>query len=162
MATSTQLALFGGSLFAEGKIMTTSPTGRQMIEGFEGLETKAYQDQRGIWTLGYGHIAGVKQGDTCTKEQADEWLEEDLASAEKAVNAMVKALLNQNQFDALVSFTYNVGSGSLEHSTLLSLLNQGAIDGAANQFLAWDHINGVVSDGLLRRRTAERALFLQA
>lgn len=133
-----------------------------MIEGFEGLETRAYQDQRGIWTIGYGRIAGVKQGDTCTKEQADEWVAEDLATAEKAVSTMVKVPLNQNQFDALVSFTYNVGAGSLQHSTLLSLLNQGAFNGAANQFLAWDHINGVMSNGLLRRRKMERALFLQA
>lgn len=140
--------------------MTTSSNGRRMVEGFEGLRTTAYQDQAGVWTIAYGHTQGVKKGDTCTQTEADEFLAEDLRTAEAAVNHFVTAAINQNQFDALASFTFNVGAGSLQHSTLLSLLNQGAYQGAANQFLAWDMIAGKASTALLGRRKQERALFM--
>lgn len=140
--------------------MTTSAQGRKLTESFEGCRLTAYQDSVGIWTLGYGRTAGVKQGDTCTQEQADAWLAEDLASAEHTVNTLVKVPLNQNQFDALVDFVYNVGSGNFEHSTLLSLLDQGAYIGAANQILAWDKAGHVPVAGLTRRRVAEQKLFL--
>lgn len=131
-----------------------------MIAGFEGFSAVAYQDGGGIWTCGYGHTAGVKDGDTCTKDQAQEWLAEDVQNAENAVNTYVTVPLTQNQFDALVSFTYNVGAGSLQHSTLLKLLNAGENMGAASQFLAWNHINGQLSKGLMARRVAERNLFM--
>jgi lysozyme len=140
--------------------MTTSENGRKMIEGFEGLALKAYADQKGVPTLGYGHTASVKLGDTCTPQQADVWITGDLATAEEAVNRLVTVPINQNQFDALVSFTFNEGQGHLGSSTLLSLLNQGATTGAANQFLAWVYVNGVKDNGLLNRRKAERLLFL--
>lgn len=140
--------------------MTTSLAGRALIESFEGLRLTAYQDIRGIWTIGYGHVGrDVPPGLTITQAQADELLEADLQGAERAVNTFVKVPLTQNQFDALVSFTYNVGAGNLEHSTLLSLLNQGAYVGASAQFLAWDRAGGVISSGLTRRRLAERDLF---
>lgn len=140
--------------------MKTSPTGIALIERFEGLRLEAYQDRAGLWTCGYGHTSGVKSGDTCTSAQADEWLESDVADAERAVNVLVKVPLNQNQFDALVSFTYNLGWSALEGSTLLRILNAGATSLAAREFLKWDHVAGVVSEGLLRRRTAEQELFL--
>lgn len=140
--------------------MNTSPAGRKLIESFEGLALKAYADQRGIWTLGYGHAASVKPADTCTPEQADAWLAGDLATAEGAVSRLVTVPLNQNQFDALVSLCFNIGQGSFHHSTLLSLLNQKAYLGAANQFLAWKMTNGVPNQGLLNRRMQEKALFL--
>ena len=144
--------------------MTTSPNGRKFIEDMEGVRLKAYQDGGGVWTIGYGHILGVKSGDICSFDQADQWLTADLAVAETAVGNpnIVTHPLTQNQFDALISFTFNLGVGAFEHSTLLRLLNGGDVNGAANQFLLWIHIKGVVNPGLLNRRTAERALFLTA
>lgn len=140
--------------------MKTSQAGRSFIESCEGLSLKAYVDQHGVPTLGYGHTNGVRIGETCTQPQADAWLAEDLATAEDAVNRLVKVPLNQEQFDALVSFTFNEGQGHLASSTLLSLLNQGSYLGAANQFLVWTRVGGAFNQGLLNRRTAERALFL--
>jgi len=141
--------------------MTHSENATKLVEQFEGLETTAYRDQREIWTIGYGHTAGVKEGDTCTKAQAEQWLNADMATADRAVNAYITADLTQNQFDALVSFTFNVGAGNLEHSTLARLLNSGSRIAAADQFLVWNHTNGQVNAGLTRRRQAERSLFLQ-
>jgi lysozyme len=142
-------------------MMQTSVNGRKLIEQFEGLRLTAYQDQRGIWTIGYGHTGDVWPGETITQAQADDFLALDLHSAETAVFKAVKtAVLNQNQFDALVSLAYNIGGGAFSKSTLVSLLNQGAVAGAANQFLVWDKTNGVVNQGLLNRRMAERTLFL--
>ena len=142
--------------------MTTSPAGRSLIESFEGCVYVAYQDQRGIWTCGYGHTQGVVEGVVCTKAQADAWLEGDLAIAEGAVNRMVKAALRQNQFDALVSLVYNIGQGNFAESTVLKRLNIGTPDysGAATAFLLWNKTNGEINPGLVRRREAEQALFL--
>ena len=144
--------------------MTTSPNGRKFIEDMEGVRLKAYQDGGGIWTIGYGHILGVKSGDICSFDQADQWLTADLATVEAVLSnpTIVAQALNQSQFDALVSFTFNVGCAAFEHSTLLRLLNGRDTMGAANQFLLWVHIKGVFSPGLLNRRTAERALFMTA
>lgn len=142
--------------------MTHSENATKLVENFEGLELCAYQDQRGIWTIGYGHTAGVKPGDTCTQAQAQAWLDADLKRADDAVNHYVRVDLTQNQFDALVSFTYNVGAGNLETSTLLRLLNEGNKQGAAQQFTEWIHAGNKVSAGLVRRRFAEQALFLEA
>ncbi len=147
--------------------MKTSPKGIALIEQFEGLRLAAYQDGAGIWTLGYGHTgrsgpgACVKQGDVCTSAMADEWLESDVSEAERAVNTLAHVAMNQNQFDALVSFTYNLGWASLESSTLLRLLNSGATRIAADEFPKWNHVAGAVSKGLTARRAAEQALFLE-
>lgn len=141
--------------------MKTSPAGRKLIETFEGLKLTSYQDQRGIWTIGYGSTTDVYPNMTITPEEADERLAVDLHTAETAIYKSVRIDLNQNQFDSLVSLAYNIGGGAFGKSTLVSLLNQGAILGAANQFLVWDKTNGVVNKGLLNRRTAERTLFLE-
>ena len=141
--------------------MTHSENATKLVEQFEGLETTAYRDQRDIWTIGYGHTAGVHEGMTCTKSQAENWLSQDMMIADNAVNSYIDADLTQNMFDALVSFTFNVGAGNLEHSTLRKLLNGGSKLGAANQFLVWNHVNGIVSAGLTKRRQAERSLFLK-
>jgi lysozyme len=143
--------------------MITSPAGRKLIEEFEGLSLAAYQDQRGIQTIGYGHTAGVKSGDTCTQAEADAWLGYDLQTAESAVNSMCVSL-TQNQFDALVSLTYNIGIGNFGESTVRKRLTIGTPDyqGAAEAFLMWDKTNGAVNPGLVNRRTAEKALFLTA
>ena len=142
--------------------MELSAKGIAFIENAEGCKLSAYLDQRGIPTIGVGHTLGVKMGDTCTQEQADQWLAEDTEVAQHAVNTLVTVPLNQNQFDALVSFTFNVGVGSFKSSTLLSLLNQNAYAGAAQQFLKWNHINGVENEGLTKRRQAEQAMFVGA
>lgn len=110
--------------------------------------------------MGFGRTLGVKLGDTCTEEQADAWLAEDLEVAEHVVNKVVEQpMLTQNRFDALVSLCYNCGSGNFAHSTLVKLLNAGDVKGASNQFLAWVHTNGKINPGLVRRRQAEMKLF---
>ena len=101
--------------------MKTSAIGRKLIKTFEGYRSEAYLCPAGRWTIGYGHTSGVEPGDTCTREEADEFLKEDLINAENAVNAQ-NLDLSQTQFDALVSFVYNIGSGAFQDSTLLKLL----------------------------------------
>lgn len=140
--------------------MTTSPAGRKLLEEFEGVRLSAYLDGNAIPTIGFGHTTGVKMGDICTRAQADAFLTDDLKTAEGAVNRLVKVPLNQNQFDALVSITFNIGQGNLEHSTLLRILNLRQYEEAATAFLMWDKVAGAISPGLNRRRDAERVLFL--
>ena len=139
--------------------MKLSTAGITLIAGFEGLRMTAYQDQRGIWTIGYGHTLGVSAGETCTEEQANNWMGEDLEVTEDAVTRMVTVPINQNQFDALVSLGYNIGITALKNSHLMAYLNASAVKAASAEFLAWNHVNGVVDAGLTRRRESERALF---
>jgi lysozyme len=141
--------------------MTISPKGIALIEQFEGLRLTAYQDGAGIWTIGYGHATAHKD-EYETEAQANADLCADLGSAEQAVNSMVHCVLTQNQFDALTSFTYNEGSGRLRSSTMLRLLNSGNAALAALEFPKWDIVAGAECDGLLKRRVAEQALFLEA
>lgn len=144
--------------------MTISEKGLALIREFEGFKPFAYRDSAGLWTIGVGHK--LKPGERypigITEVQAEALLKQDAATAEGDVNRLVKVVLTQNQFDALVSWTYNLGGGSLEHSTLLRLLNEGDYAGAADQFPLWDHAGSKVSEGLLRRREAERMMFLAA
>lgn len=143
--------------------MRTSDSGLEFIRHHEGLETKAYPDPGSDdghpWTIGVGHTRGVKKGDTCTIEQAMEWLREDVRDAEAAVLRLVDVPLSQDQFDALVSFVFNVGAGALEKSTLLRMLNSMDYFGAAVQFERWNKNDGRVMAGLTRRRKEERDLF---
>ena len=139
--------------------MIYSKNGLHLTEQFEGCRLKSYQDQNEIWTIGYGHTYGVRQGMTCTQYQAEQWLSDDVHESEKEVNALVKVPLNQNQFDALVDLVFNVGSGNFRNSTLLKLLNLGAFDRAAKEFEKWNRAGGIVRDGLTRRRFAEENLF---
>ena len=146
--------------------MTTSNVGIDLISSFESTRLKAYDDGVGVWTIGtgttvYPNGVKVKKGDTCTLEQAKTYFKHDLVKFEKTVNGSVTVPLNQNQFDALVSLTYNIGSGAFKSSTLLKLLNKGDYQGAADQFLAWKKAGGKVLPGLVRRREAERTLFLK-
>lgn len=142
--------------------MKTSQAGLDFIERFEGLKLTAYQCPAGIWTIGYGHTGGVQPNTTITAATAAQYLAEDVTGAELAVERFVLPHIHlaQGQFDALVSLVYNIGAGAFHSSTLLLLLNQGRYDEAANQFLVWDHVGGVVSPGLLRRRMAEHAMFI--
>jgi GH24 family phage-related lysozyme (muramidase) len=140
--------------------MTINQDGVNLIKSFEGMELEAYLDAVGVWTIGYGHIQGVYEGMTITEAQAEELLRKDLAEFESAVSEAVQVSINDNQFSALVSFTFNLGAGSLFESTLLKLLNQGDFQGAADQFPRWNKAGGQELPGLTRRRKAERALFL--
>jgi len=132
-----------------------------LIKSFESLRLTAYQDQRGIWTCGWGHTSGVTSTTTCTPEQAEDWFLEDTQFAVNGVNVSIDTNITQNQFDALASFTYNVGVGSEAHSTMAKLINERNFSAAAAQFPLWDHVDGVANAGLLRRREAEQALFLK-
>ncbi|OQS34560.1 lysozyme [Chromobacterium haemolyticum] len=142
--------------------MNISANGVKLIQQFEGLRLKAYQDAVGVWTIGYGHTGpDVTPGLVITQAQADALLARDLSRFETGVTRLAAVPLHQNQFDALVSFSYNLGLGSLQNSTLLRLLNQRDYAGAAAQFPRWNKAGGKVLPGLTRRRAAEQALFLQ-
>lgn len=145
--------------------MKTSQAGIDLIKQFEGLELTAYPDPGTggePWTIGYGHTGGVKPGDTVTEAEAEELLRQDLEKFEDCVNAYVSVPITQSQFDALVSFAFNVGCGALKSSTLLRLLNNGDTEAAAAQFGRWNKAAGRVLAGLTRRRGAERDLFQTA
>jgi lysozyme len=139
--------------------MTYSEDGLHLTEQFEGCKLDAYQDSVGVATIGYGHTRNVTMGMTCTQEQAEQWLQEDVQSAADAVNRLVTVELTQQEFDALVDFTFNLGAGNLQSSTLLRLLNSGDYTGAAAEFQKWDKAGGQVLAGLLRRRQAEADMF---
>ncbi|MGA7524413.1 MAG: lysozyme [Acidobacteriaceae bacterium] len=139
---------------------TYGGTGLALTEQFEGCRLTAYQDQTGVWTIGYGHTGQeVCAGMTITLEQAQALLAKDVSSAAGFVNQIVVVALTQQEFDALVDFVFNLGAGTFEHSTLLRLLNAGEFAAAAGQFALWDHAGGAVVAGLLRRRQAETAMF---
>ena len=136
-----------------------SNKGLDLIKHFEGCKLEAYRDSVGIPTIGYGHIEGVQMGDVITQDEADLYLSHDVASKVDGVNRLVRADINQNQFDALVSFAYNLGLGALGNSTLLKMINAGSANAAGPQFLRWNKAGGVVLAGLTRRREAEKALY---
>ena len=137
-----------------------------MIESFEGCLLKASNKLDGVWTIGYGQTGSyygkkVCKGMTTTKALAHAWLRDhSIKTYENAVMKAVKVPINQNQFDALVSFAYNVGIGAMAGSTAVRKLNQGDYTGAADALTMWTRCNGKVLPGLVRRRKEERALFL--
>jgi lysozyme len=140
--------------------MKTSPNGISFIEAWEGCRLVAYQDIVGVWTIGVGHTGSdVVRGKRITQAEADAILAADLAKFERTINAEVRVPITQNQFDALVSLAFNIGSGAFRSSTLLRKLNGGDIGGAAKAFLSWNHAGGRVSAGLTKRREAEMNLF---
>lgn len=145
--------------------MQTSDKGIALIKQFEGCKLTAYQDSVGVWTIGYGWTQPVdgkpiRAGMTIKQETAERLLKTGLVRYESDVSRLVKVNLTQGQFDALVSFTYNLGARSLSTSTLLRKINAGDYTGAADEFLRWNKAGGKVLNGLTRRREAERALFL--
>lgn len=147
-----------------GKKMKTQDL--NIIKEFEGLRLEAYDDGIGVWTVGYGTIryqngTRVKRGDKITLEQAEQYLRHNLSNFEDAVNSLVKVPLTQNQFDALTSLVYNIGSSAFSKSTLLKKLNAKDYKGAADQFLVWNKAGGKTLQGLINRRTKERQLFLK-
>ena len=141
--------------------MQYSDRGIAKTKEFEGLRLLAYQDVGGVWTIGYGHTGKtVVRGLTITHDEAEKLLRMDLGWAVDCVNKNVSVVINQNQFDAMVDFCYNVGCGAYRSSTLLRKLNAGDVDGAADEFLRWKFVKGIETPGLLRRRMADRELFL--
>jgi lysozyme len=140
--------------------MITSEHGLEAIEQFEGKRLKAYLDSVNIPTIGVGHTGpDVYIGQTITEAECRALLREDVQEAEDSVNACVKVPLTQDQFDALVSFVFNVGGGAFKGSTLLKKLNAGDYEGAANQFQRWSKAGGKDLPGLLKRRMAEANIF---
>lgn len=154
-----------------------------IVKAFESCRLRAYPDPTaaGGWAVGWGHTGpDVIEGLVIPQDQADGLLQSDCRSSARLLSVYVRAGLPQSQFDALVSITYNVGAGRFasgfdpgrdgivwlagsppRHSTLLKLVMLGDTLGAADEFLKWDHVGGLVSAGLARRRAAERALFLK-
>lgn len=138
-----------------------------LIKEFEGCELDAYKDAAGVWTIGWGNTfyedaSVVKEGDSITQERADNLFIIIVTAVAKVVNDIVLAALNQNQFDAIVSFTYNVGSGNLRKSTLIKRINVNPCDTDISfQFSRWNKSKGVVLPGLVRRRLAESNLYFK-
>ena len=151
---------------AQAKKMTISDRGLALIKQFEGFKATAYLCPAGIPTIGYGHTGsdvtksdvGVK---TISEDEASDLLRQDVKKAEDAVNRKVLVPISQNQCDALISFTYNLGEGNLASSTLLRLLNQGDYEGAQKEFVKWNKAGGKTLFGLTKRREAEAALFAE-
>jgi lysozyme len=142
--------------------LSLSDDGLGLIQHFESLRLTAYQDSAGVWTIGWGHTGNVHPGDRVTRAEADALLRNDVAWAETAVRNAVDVPLTQGQFDALVSFAFNVGAGAFENSTLLARLNAGDSSGAQDQFGRWIYAGGEVLPGLVRRRAAEADTFAAA
>ncbi len=130
-----------------------------LVKSFEGFSSTAYKCPAGVWTIGYGTTEYVDPGDVVTEEEAEQMLYEDLLNASKAIEELVDIDLTQEQYDALVSFVYNVGREAFRQSTLLKLINSNNMPAAALQFSRWNKANGKVLPGLTRRRLAERQLF---
>jgi len=142
--------------------MKISAAGIELLKQFEGCRLTAYQDSVGVWTIGFGTTAGVKEGQTISQVKAEEYLRFDLAIFEKAVTESLKVPVNQNQFDALVSFTYNVGVSAFRSSTLLNLINEKTDKKVvATEFSKWVKAGNQTLPGLVSRRKAESELFLK-
>lgn len=139
--------------------MQISEEGKGIIKRFEGCKLEAYLCSAGVPTIAWGKTHGVKMGDTCTQEQADQWFDEEIVEYENYVNDLVTAPLNQSQFDALVSWVYNLGPANLKSSTMLRVLNEGKYDLVPSEMRKWVKAGGKVNAGLERRRLAESMLF---
>lgn len=139
--------------------MKTSKNGLDLIKEFEGCRLTAYRCPANVLTIGYGHTQGVYEGQKITDSQASEYLKADIAKFEKSVNNLVKVKVTQNMFDALVSFTYNLGAGALKTSTLLKYLNSEDYEKASSEFSKWNKAGGRVLTGLVKRRSLEKKLF---
>lgn len=139
--------------------MTTK--GINLIKQFEGLCLKAYKCPAGVWTIGYGHTQGVKEGDTITEREAENLLRRDVCNFECNVRCAIVATLNDYQYDALTSLAYNIGLGAFRKSTLLRIINRGGAseEDIRKQFDRWVYGGGRVLPGLVRRRHAEADLY---
>lgn len=142
--------------------MKCNEAGLDIIKRYEGFRARPYLCPAGVWTIGYGHTGGVTENSPAiTEADADELLLRDLRTAEYDVTRMVSVPLNENQFSALVSFVFNVGSDNFRTSTLRVMVNRKAWMKAADEFPKWRHAGGKALAGLTERRKEERALFLK-
>lgn len=145
-------------------MLSLSQDGIDLIHAFEGCVLKIYKDSAGIDTIGWGHrvwpeeIAEFRNG--ITQEQADALFLKDATKKENSVRDLIFLPLNQGQFDALVSFTFNLGRRNLEQSTLRRMVNEGRMQEASREFERWIYINKIPSNGLRRRRKAESLMFM--
>lgn len=142
--------------------MKINKAGLDLVKSFEGCMLKAYRDIVGVLTIGYGHTGDdVYENQLITQQEADELLLDDMCQCEAGLAGLVTVPLTDNQFAALVSFSFNLGLGALAHSTLLKKLNAKDYPGAADEFLRWNQAGGKVVNGIARRRATERELFLK-
>lgn len=142
------------------KKMTTSRKGLQLIKDFEGLRLGSYKCPAGVWTIGYGHTKGVRQGQVIDQMRADDMLIEDIAPIERLLNS-IGINFRQEQFDALVSWIFNLGQGSFKNSTILKRIMDNADDTEiADQIIRWVYAWGKILTGLKKRRIAEANMFL--
>lgn len=139
--------------------MRHSGNATALVIEFEGFLPVAYQDGNKIWTIGYGHTLGVREGDTCDLATATEWLDGDLLVADDAIARLVTVPVTQNQWDALTSFIYNIGQGNFAASSVHLRINMGDFTGACEAIGMWNKVDHQVSAGLSRRRAAEQKLF---
>lgn len=139
--------------------MKASVDAYELIKQFEGLRLKAYLCPAGIWTIGYGHTSGVSPNSFITIQEADEYLHRDVATIEMQLNKL-NLILRQCQWDAIVSFVFNVGIGNFKSSTLLAKIRINPEDNSImDEFLRWVYANGKVMKGLQKRRLAEMKLY---
>ena len=139
--------------------MRISEEGKALIKKFEGCELESYRCSADVATIGYGHTKDVSDGDTCTQEEADQMLAEDLEEFEDYVDKLVTVDLDQNQFDALVAWTFNLGPTNLKSSTMLKVLNEGKHENVPGEMRRWNKAGGETLEGLIRRREAEGLLW---
>ena len=160
MNTGAELKQQKSEMTEHGVInMYISKEGIDLVKKFEGCKLEAYQCAAGVWTIGYGSTHGVQKGDVWSQEKAEVMLIDELEEYGKYVEELVTLPLNQCQFDALTSWTFNLGPSNLKSSTMLQVLNQGDYEGVPYQIKRWNKVNGQVNDGLIRRREAEALLF---
>lgn len=140
--------------------MRVSEQGLHFIAQFEGFSPTPYRCPAGYWTIGYGHVIADAAHVAITQSEAETLLQQDTKIAERAVMRFISVPLLQHQFDALVSFTFNLGSGALQRSTLRRMVNRGDFDDAGDEFTRWVYAGGKKLKGLVLRRAAERKLFM--
>lgn len=141
--------------------MKVSQGGINLIKSFEGYRSYAYQDIGGVWTIGYGHTKNVQSNDVITEDEADALLLVDIENFEREVNQVVSVPMTQEMFDALVSFTFNIGGTNFRKSTLVKKLNQYDYLGASQEFQRWIYVRSERSQGLINRREKEKLLFMK-
>ncbi len=139
--------------------MNISKEGLSLIKKFEGCELEAYLCPAGVWTIGYGHTKDVKEGDKINRDEADYLLQEEMIEYESYINDFVEVPLEQNQFDALCSWVYNLGPTNLKNSTMLRVLNEDKYTDVPQEIKRWNKAGGEVLDGLIKRREAEAKMF---
>jgi lysozyme len=140
-------------------LMNLGYKGTDLLKFYEGCKLAAYQDSVGVWTIGYGHTKNVYEGMTITQEQAEQMLLDELKEYESYIDNLVTVPLNQNQFDALVVWVYNLGPTNFKNSTLLKELNNGNYQAVPIEIKRWNKAGGKVLEGLIKRRKAEAILF---